>query len=322
MEKKKLLVLGIILPLILGYYINISCRLNSISNNYQTNRIKESIIYYNNLIIISDDNTNWNNDDSHAPSLALDNNGREHIVWEDDTDGIWDTDTEIMYAYNTGLGWSNATVISDGYNGVYWNDGNSFNPSIAIDNNSNIIHIVWADTTDGVWGTDLDIMYCNFTQGIGWSNATVISDGYNGVYWNDGSSTSPSIAADNIGGIHVIWLDYTSGPWGNTSEIMYTSNSGSGWSNATVISDGYNGVYWNNGPHWDLDISIDNLNNIHVVWSDETDGIWGTNMEILYTSNSGSGWSNATVISDGYNGVYWNDGDNLNPSITADIIGG
>ncbi|MBY9006588.1 MAG: hypothetical protein KGD63_07495, partial [Candidatus Lokiarchaeota archaeon] len=114
MEKKKLLVLGIILPLILGYYINISCRLNSISNNNQTNRIKDSIIYYNNLIIISDDNTNWNNDDSHVPSLALDNNGREHIVWEDDTDGIWDTDTEIMYAYNTGLGWSNATVISDG----------------------------------------------------------------------------------------------------------------------------------------------------------------------------------------------------------------
>jgi hypothetical protein len=62
--------------------------------------------------------------------------------------------------FTTATGWSNATVISDGYNGVYWNDGSSYDPTIAIGTNQ--VHIVWSDGTDGVWGTDKEIMYVNF----------------------------------------------------------------------------------------------------------------------------------------------------------------
>ncbi|NVM37844.1 MAG: hypothetical protein HWN81_19790, partial [Candidatus Lokiarchaeota archaeon] len=141
-----------------------------------------------------------------------------HVVWEDDTDGVWGNDTEIMYTtYTEATGWLNATVISDGYDGLYWNNGFSTNPNIAVDDLGRI-NVVWEDETDGIWSyegwddlygvwwlDDTEIMYVNYLEAKGWSNATFISDGYNVSYWNDASSASPNIAVDNLGGIHVVW---------------------------------------------------------------------------------------------------------------------
>ena len=59
--------------------------------------------------------------------------------------------------------YSNATVISDGYLGDYWNDGISKHPDITTDSVGNL-HVVWSDDTDGVWGTDDEIMYANYTD--------------------------------------------------------------------------------------------------------------------------------------------------------------
>ncbi len=169
-----------------------------------------------------------------------------HVAWDDNTDGVWGTDTEIMYAnFTTAAGWSNATVISDGYGGSFWNDDGSYQPSITADGTGNI-HIIWADDTDGGWGNDAEIMYTNYSSATGWSNATVISDGFGGSYWNDGSSSKPSITSDGAGGIHAVWRDYTEGIWGTDAEIMYANyTSAEGWSNASIISDGYEGSYWN-----------------------------------------------------------------------------
>ena len=225
-----------------------------------------------------------------------------------------------MYAtHTTATGWSNATVISDGYGGSYWNDGISSNPSIAIDSNDKI-HVVWDDTTDGVWGTDVEIMYATHTTATGWSNATVISDGYVGSYWNDGSSYSPAITVNSSNAVHVVWYDYTDGVWGNDHEIMYaTYTTATGWSNATVISDGYGGSYWNDGNSYEPAITVNSSNAVHVVWYDNTGGVWGSDYEIMYaTYTTATGWSNATVISDGYDGSYWNDGGSFSPVIAID----
>ncbi|TKJ21769.1 MAG: hypothetical protein CEE43_08755 [Promethearchaeota archaeon Loki_b32] len=241
---------------------------------------------WSNATVISDgfEGVYWNDGNSYYPSIAIDNNGNVHVVWEDLTVGPWGIDTEIMYVnYSSSAGWSNATVISDGFGGVYWNDGNSERPSIAVDNNGNV-HVVWYDYTDGPWGIDTEIMYVNYSSSAGWSNATVISDGFGGVYWNDGWSECPSIAIDNSGNVHVVWYDYTDGPWGTDSEIMYVNYSSSaGWSNATVISDGFGGVYWNDGYSGYPSIAVDSLGNVHVVWDDDTAGPWGTDYEIMYT---------------------------------------
>ena len=105
---------------------------------------------------------------------------------------------------SSAVNFSNATVVSDGFNGTYWNDGSSYDPAIAVDS-SDKVHAVWEDITYGVWGFDTEIMYATYTAAAGWSNATLISDGYNGSYWNDGHSYNPEIAVDSSDQVHLVW---------------------------------------------------------------------------------------------------------------------
>jgi len=275
--------------------------------------------------VISDGYNNifWNDGWSIGPDIAIDSSGNIHVVWLDGTEGIWGggegSDDEIMYvSYSSATGWSNATVISDGFNNIYWNDDRSIQPAIAIANNDNI-HVVWSDNTDDeVWGYDWEIMHVTYTTATGWSNATIVSDGYNNVYWNDDSSGNPAIAIDNSNKVHIVWEDSTNGIWGTDDEIMYSSyTTATGWSNATLISDGHNNIYWNDAWSERPDIAVDSSGTVHVVWEDNTDGAWGSDTEIMYTSyTSSSGWSLPIVVSDGYNDIFWNNGDSKDPSIS------
>ena len=315
---KQILFLSIFIALFSGGFVNLFLSSDSMQNKSAISSIKtNSIINFKNITTISDDHTYWNNDSSSYPSIATDNYGIIHVVWQDDTDGTWGTDTEIMYtSYSNSTGWSNATVISDDEN--YWNNGSSLSPSIAVDN-SGIIHVVWYDTTEGIGDNpfDYEIMYTSYTESTGWLNATVISDDEN--HWNNEISAYPDIAIDLTGNIHVIWQDLTAGHWGTDFEIMYTSYSEStGWSNATVISDDLND--WNNDESREPSIAVDNNGKVHVVWIDETDGTWGIDDEIMYTSYSVStGWLNATVISDDY--TNWNNEASWRSDIAVDADG-
>ncbi|MFX1313840.1 MAG: Ser-Thr-rich GPI-anchored membrane family protein [Promethearchaeota archaeon] len=280
-------------------------------------------IGWTNATVISDgfNNIFWNNDSSVNPKIAIDSKDKIHVIWVDYTNGLWGTDTEIMHvSFTETTGWSNITLISDEYGNNSWNDGNSWNPAIAIDKSDNI-HIIWEDDTDGIWGGDREIMYKSYEETSGWSNVSIISDGHNHIYWNYGYSYNPAIAIDSQNEIHVVWEDTTDSPawWGYDTEIMYSSYTAStGWTLPIVISDGYNDIFWNDGPSYNPDISVDSRDIIHVVWEDFTDGIWGFDTEIMYAyCEKTIGWSNATVISDGFNNVYWNDGGSYDVSIIA-----
>ncbi|MFX0187848.1 MAG: Ig-like domain-containing protein [Candidatus Hodarchaeota archaeon] len=278
-----------------------------------------------NATVISDGfaGSYWNNDTSKVPKIAVDSSDNLHVIWEDDTDGVWGNDWEIMYAnYTAATGqWSNATVISDGFEGSYWNNDSSASvpfgvgADIAVDS-KDIVHVVWNDDTDGVWGNDWEIMYVNYSASQGWSNATVISDGFEGSYWNTGLSGNPSIAVDGSDNLHVVWDDTTDGVWRADDKdadiwyVNYTAATGQ-WSNATLISDGFGGSYWNTGNSIWAEIVVDSMDNIYVVWADGTDGPWRSvlfDSEIWcvnYSAATGQ-WSNATLISDGHAGIYWN----------------
>ncbi len=249
--------------------------------------------------------------DSANPSIAIDNIGNLHVVWNDDTDGQWGTDIDIMYTNYTATGWSNATVISDDF--TDWNTGLSASPDIAIDNNG-VIHVGWTDVTPGPWGSDYEIMYTNYTA-TGWSNATVISDLYG---WNDGQSEGCQIAIDNNNYLHVVWNDETDGEWGTDQEIMYVNYTAAGWSNATCISEYYDSNL-NTGDSNNPKLTIDNNENLHVVWSDDTVGEWGADREIMYVNYTATGWSNMSVISD--DNTLWNDGSSLVPNIAMENTG-
>jgi hypothetical protein len=280
--------------------------------------------------VVSDgyDGYYWNNGSSMYPDIAIDANGTLHVVWADTTPGYWGgtfNDQEIMYAnYSASTGWSNATVISDGYGGFFWNDDTSNNPTIAVGNDG-VVHVVWQDSTAGVWGGgtgDTEIMYANYTPGIGWSNATVISDRAEYDWWNNGNSIYPDIAVDGSGNVHVVWEDWTNGPWKTQTsdyEIMYTNYTAtSGWYNATVISDDYTG--WNTWYTWDPAIAVDTSGNVHVVFRDNTVGAHGTDAEIWYVKyTAGSGWANATIVSDDATG--WNNNNSYHPTIAVDNLG-
>jgi len=323
LKKKSLIICFIILQFFFcGFFLSTLNHITASSSIYDYYDLKSNAVDFSNATVISDgyDGTYWNDGNSFYPAITVDSSDRVHAVWQDDTDGVWGTDTEIMYAsFTTATGWSNVTVISDGYDGTYWNDGGSTSPAITVDS-SDRVHVVWQDSTAGVWGTDTEIMYANFITATGWSNATVISDGYDGTYWNDLSSYYPAITADSSDRVHVVWHDDTNGVWGIDAEIMYANfTTATGWSNATVISDGYDGIYWNDDVSTHPAITVDNSDRVHVVWQDDTDGVWGTDVEIMYANfTTATGWSNVTVISDGYDGTYWNDGSSYRPAITVD----
>ncbi|TFF99549.1 MAG: hypothetical protein EU541_04575, partial [Promethearchaeota archaeon] len=179
----------------------------AIKNNQVSNQV--SLSNDNSAIVISDDITLWNDDNSRSPSIAIDTLNTVHVVWYDYTNGTWGSDIEIMYCtYTATAGWSNATVISD--DETNWNNDDSYTPSIAVDS-LNTVHVVWYDHTDGTWGSDTEIMYCNYTAAAGWSNATVISD--DETNWNNDDSYTPSIAVDSLNTVHVVWYDSTDGIW-------------------------------------------------------------------------------------------------------------
>jgi hypothetical protein len=275
---------------------------------------------YSNVTAISDGygDLYWNNGTSNYPSIDVGNDGVIYAAWKDFTNGSWGSDSEIMFSlYTKTSGWTYPIVVSDGFNDNSWNEDFSSHPSLKVDENGHI-HLVWYDGTDGRWGTDSEIMYANYIPGEGWSNATVISDGFQGSYWNDGGSTNPEIEIGNQGRLHVVWQDGTDGPWGVDNEIMYVEyTSESGWSNATVISDGFGSSYWNDGSSQDPSVAVDGDNGIHVAWEDYTDGPWDSDSDIMYVNNiPGNGWSNATVIT--YGEGYRNRGRGENPSIDVD----
>ncbi|MBD3255114.1 MAG: hypothetical protein GF383_08465 [Candidatus Lokiarchaeota archaeon] len=246
--------------------------------------------------VISDDETAWNTGESIDPDIGVDSNNDLHVVWVDETEGPWGgvyPDWEIMYANYTSSGWSNATVISDGFADIWgWNNDTSVHPDIVVDSDNNL-HVVWEDDTEGPWGggsSDSEIMYAYYTNSS-WSNATVISDKWgDGEEWNTGNSRDPTITIDTSDNIHVVWEDYTEGPWGGGSsdyEIMYAYYTNSSWSNATVISDKWgDGEEWNTGNSFRPAFAVDASDNLHVVWGDYTPGVWGSgglDMEIMYT---------------------------------------
>jgi hypothetical protein len=238
------------------------------------------------------------------------------VVWQDNTVGAWGggADVEIMHVvYSSSTGWSNTMVISDGYNGTYWNNAASNDPAITADGLGNV-YVVWEDDTNGVgtWGTDVEIMHVVYSPSTGWSDAAVISDGHNGIYWNSGPSNDPAIAIGSGNIIYVVWEDTLAGAaWGGDTEIMYSSYSEStGWILPRVISDGFDGTYWNVGLSVNPDIIIDANGVVHVLWDDFTSGVWGSDYEIMHANYTiSNGWSNVTIISDGYGGVYWNNGN-------------
>ena len=154
--------------------------------------------------------------------------------------------------------WSGSVNISN-------SPGFALFPSVAEGSPTNL-HVVWDDDATGI----IEIYYSGFTGGSWSPTPENISN-------TPGDSQVPSIAADSSGSLHVVWDDDTTG----IAEIYYSGFTGGSWSSTPEnISN-------NPGQSWYSFIAVDSLDNLHVVWQDDTTGI----TEIYYSRFTGGSWS-------------------------------
>jgi len=220
----------------------------------------------------------WSAGDSGNPSLAVDSSSGIHVVWEDNTLGK----AGIYYKRNNRGSWSGLSRLT-------WSSGQPGNPTVTADIGSGI-HVVWHNNAVG----NLEIYYKrSIDKGLSWS-------GVNRLTWNAGASCRPSIAADTGSGVHVVWMDNTSGNY----EIYYkrSTDSGVSWSGVTRLT-------WNAGGSNFPKIAVDKGDGLHVVWQDDTSG----NYDIYYICSTDGGVTWTRI-----NRLTWSGSISYRPSIAAD----
>ena len=138
---------------------------------------------------------------SYKTTIAVDSAGNVHITWYDYTNyGGSETDSDIFYKrWNvTSSTWTTTEVVSTE------STGDSYDPTIAVDDTGSV-HIAWNDATNyGGSGTDRDIFYklWNATSNT-WTTTEVVSTE------STGDSYHPTIAVDGVGNAHIVWRDLT-----------------------------------------------------------------------------------------------------------------
>jgi len=246
-------------------------------------------------------------DDSHQPSIAVDNVGNIHVAWLDVTD--YDeagTDTDIFYKCwkATSSTWTTTEVVSTE------STADSRYPSIAVDSVGDV-HVVWEELTGyEESGEKRDIFYKRWiANSCIWTTSEIVTTE------STNTSYEPSIALDSIGNAYVVWGDSTnySGS-GGEGDIFYklrntTSNT---WTTTEVVST--ESTTGSGEPS----IAVDNNGNVHVVWYDHTNyGGSGTDPDIFYKHRNAtsSTWTTTEVVS------TESTAGSGEPSITVDSMG-
>jgi len=166
---------------------------------------------------------------------------------------------------------------------------NSFVSSLYTDGNGTV-HVAWHDHTNYAGsGIDSDIFYKYKPSSGSWSITEVVSTE------STGSSEQPSLMVDNVGTVHVAWMDETNyGGNDNAYDVFYKYKpSDSSWSITEVVSTESTNYAW-----WPS-LWIDDECTVHVTWEDWTNyGGSGSDTDIFYKYKpSGGSWSITEVVS-------------------------
>lgn len=198
--------------------------------------------------------------------IAVDHADNIHVVWHDDTYG---GDWEVLYKKSTdgGATWSSSKRIS-------LTGGTSYRPVIAIDSSNNL-HVVWADASPG----NREIFYSRSTDG---GNTWIPSKR---LTWTAGPSYDPAITIDSSDNIHVVWYDNTADGW----DIYYkkSTDGGNTWTWAKKVTHSAGESYLGS-------IAADSLNNIHLVWWDNSAGSF--NVYYKKSTDGGNTWTSGERI--------------------------
>lgn len=216
------------------------------------------------------------------PSIAIDSGDNIHIVWFG-SDNQNSSYAQIKYctSYDGGKTWQKITNIQalSGYAQSY--------PQMLIDNNTNILHVVWHGTDNN--NAQTQIKYCNSSDGGStWSfykNIQIPSATY--------AQTYPEMAIDSNSVIHIVWYGYDA-TYTSKYQIKYSKSidNGSSWIKWTNIHP--SASYHQTNPS----VTIDNTNKIHICWQGY-DSTHASKYQIKYCNSiNGSTWSTLQTLTD------------------------
>ena len=215
--------------------------------------------------------TDFEDDYSDCPDVAVDSNNNVHVAFEADDQTVWYTMLD-----NNGNTLIDDTLIDDG--------GEEVKPAIGVDSQDHV-HMVWqSESGDYIAYIKLD-PYLDDMNGDAATLAAIQLVAATDLYGDD-SQQDPRIAIDSSDDVHVVWTNY------DDYEIVYMqlNSGGSVIVPYTVVADTYSG--WQRRPF----VAVDSNDDPHIVWNDDM----GTDQdEIFYAMLDGSDGSHliaATLI--------------------------
>jgi hypothetical protein len=202
---------------------------------------------------------------SHSRTVAVDDEGKVHVVWYDDRSGHY----EIYYKVLLETGWSPDIRLT-------LDDAVSAHPAIAIGPGGSV-HVVWHDRRHG----GQSAIYYKELTGPAWSSDQRIST-------SDTGALRPSVAVDTNGDVHVVWYEARKG-W----HVTYRKRVGGEWQEEVAITE-------SPGSHEFASVAVDDLGSVHVVWHGKfsesdgrsqiyyarfDDGIWRPSVRLSYVGD-------------------------------------
>ena len=221
---------------------------------------------------------------SLVPSIAVDDKNNIFITWEDMTnfDGCG-TDQDIFFKFwnATSMSWTTTEVVSTESTSF------SIDPSIGIDDKSNV-YIAWYDSSDYEGcGTDFDVFYkyWNATS-KDWNTTEVISIN------SASSSQCPSLAVDVHGNVHITWHD----GGGFSKDILYKcwNATNMSWQLTEEVSTESSGSLITPA------IALADNGDIHIAWVDDSGFLGsGSDRDIFYKfwNATSMSWTTTEVVS-------------------------
>ncbi|MHC4299628.1 MAG: InlB B-repeat-containing protein, partial [Planctomycetota bacterium] len=204
--------------------------------------------------------------DQANPAIALGADDRLYVVWQDNRRGNWD-----IYGMTSadGTNWSVEQRIADSDDEQNYNQ---VNPAMVVDSSSagDRAYVVWQDDRAG----NHDIYLAKSGDGFVTNAVTQVTS-------NSADQTSPAVAVDSFGTVHVIWAD---GRNPSNGTDIYGASSGT-WTNVPVVRKAAD----QSGP---VVAAERGSSMLHILWVDQSSG----DSDIYYGSSAGLPGSPLTGI--------------------------
>lgn len=247
---------------------------------------------------------------SARPNLAVDESGWLHLAWNDERDGnleiyhniwagVWDADERVTQTAGESFGSAlaaeadtihmvymenvsgNLQIVYRAFKNYTWTaaapltnvaTGNRMVPTIDIGPDGSL-HVAWWDTRQD---TLIGKIYHRKRSGGVWLDEELLTDPAN-------NAMRPSIAVDDSGFVHVVWIDKR----GSFEQIYYRRCGPSGWESEIALTD-------DAATHYHPSIDVAGGEAVLAYWQ-STDG--GTNSEVYFRRRIAGTWTGPVRIS-------------------------